>query len=123
MQTINDRFRIIFEESGLSQKAFADAIKRSRGEVANIIYDKTAPKEKIIEAVCERFGYSEEWVVNGLEPKKVDRTRDEKIAELVGAAMNGSNGFKKAVIEMLCSRSEDELKVLEKALRDIYEKL
>ena len=55
MCSINERFRIIFKESGLSQEKFADKIKRSRGEVANIIYDKTVPKDKIIEA------YGEEW--------------------------------------------------------------
>ena len=43
MYSINKRFREVFEDSGLSQEKFASRIHRSRGEVANIIYDKVVP--------------------------------------------------------------------------------
>ena len=46
-----------------------------------------------------------------------------EIAELVGQALNGSNEFKKAVIRMICSRTDSELKVLEDALRIVYESI
>ena len=121
MSAINDRFRIIFKESGLSQNDFANRIKRSRGEVANIIYDKTEAKDKIIESVCEQFGISEDWLRYGLEPMRVEKTREEEIAELVGSALTGSNDFKKAVIRMICSRTDEELKTLEAALLAVYE--
>ena len=121
MSTVNDRFRVVFKESGLSQKDFADRIKRSRGEVANIIYDKTEAKDKIIESVCEAFNIQEDWLRYGLEPMRAERSKEEEIAELVGAALAGSNDFKKSVIRMICSRTDDELKVLESALLAVYE--
>lgn len=121
MSTVNDRFRVVFKESGLSQKDFADRIKRSRGEVANIIYDKTEAKDKIIESVCESFNIQEDWLRYGLEPMRAERSKEEEIAELVGAALAGSNDFKKSVIRMICSRTDDELKVLESALLAVYE--
>lgn len=121
MYSINVRFREIFESSGLSQDKFAKRIKRSRGEVANIIYDKVVPRQEIIEAVCEEFGYCIEWLRDGLEPKKVVKSKEEEITELVGAALSGSNDFKKAVIRMICSRSDSELLALENALRAVYE--
>lgn len=121
MSTINDRFRIIFKDTGLSQKDFADKIKRSRGEIANIIYDKTEPKDKIIESVCEQFGIQEDWLRYGLEPMRAARSKEEDIAELVGSALTGTSEFKKAVIRMICSRSDSELQALEAALRAVYE--
>lgn len=121
MYSINERFRIIYKESGLSQEKFADKIKRSRGEVANIIYDKTIPKDKIIEATCEAFDIQEDWLRHGLEPMRAARSREEEIAELVGSALSGSRSFKKAVIQMICSRTEEELKTLESALLAVYE--
>lgn len=121
MFTINDRFRIVFKESGLSQKDFADRIKRSRGEVANIIYDKTEAKDNIIKSVCEEFAIQEDWLRYGLDPMRAAKSREEEIAELVGSALSGSNEFKKAVIRMICSRTEDELKTLEAALLSVYE--
>jgi transcriptional regulator with XRE-family HTH domain len=121
MSTINDRFRIIFKDTGLSQKDFADKIKRSRGEIANIIYDKTEPKDKIIESVCEQFGIQEDWLRYGLEPMRAARSKEEEIAELVGSALTGTSEFKKAVIRMICSRSDSDLQALEAALCALYE--
>lgn len=121
MFSINERFRIIYKESGLSQEKFADKIKRSRGEVANIIYDKTIPKDKIIEATCEAFDIQEDWLKHGLEPMRAAKSREDEIAELVGSALSGSSDFKKAVIRMICSRSDEELKALEAALMAVYE--
>lgn len=121
MFSINERFRKIFKESGLSQEKFADKIKRSRGEVANIIYDKTAPKDKIIEATCSAFDIREDWLRHGLEPMRMEKSLDEEIAELVGSALSGSDDFKKAVIRMICSRSDADLKVLEDAFRTVWE--
>lgn len=123
MYSINERFRAIFKESGLSQEKFADKIKRSRGEVANIIYDKTVPKDKIIEATCEAFGIQEDWLRHGLEPMRAAKSREEEISELVGSALSGSSDFKKAVIRMICSRSDEELKALESALRAVYDNI
>ena len=123
MTTINERFRIVLKESGLSQKEFADRIKRSRGEIANIIYDKTEAKDKIIESVCEAFGIQEDWMRHGLEPMRAEKSREEEIAELVGSALTGSSDFKKAVIKMICSRTDKELEVLEAALSAVYESI
>lgn len=123
MTTINERFRIVLKESGLSQKEFADRIKRSRGEIANIIYDKTEAKDKIIESVCEAFGIQEDWLRYGLEPMRAEKSREEEIAELVGSALTGSSDFKKAVIKMICSRTDKELEVLEAALSAVYESI
>lgn len=121
MYSINERIREIFDGSGLSQEKFAKRIKRSRGEVANIIYDKVVPKNEIIEAICEEFGYHEDWVKYGLEPKKAAKSKEEEVAELVGSALSGSSEFKKAVIRMICTRTDAELQALEAALRAVYE--
>lgn len=123
MCSINERFRLIFKESGLSQEKFADKIKRSRGEVANIIYDKTVPKDKIIEATCEAFDIQEDWLRHGLEPMRAAKSKEEEISELVGSAFNGSSEFKLAVIRMICSRTDEELKALEAALSAVYESI
>ena len=54
---------------------------------------------------------------------KAAKSREEEISELVGAALNGSSDFKKAVIRMICSRTDKELEALEGALRNIYENI
>ena len=123
MYSVNERIRQILDETGLSQVKFAERIKRSRGEVANVIYDKVVAKENIIKSVCEEFCYHEDWVKYGIEPRKAAKSKEEEIAELVGSALSGSSDFKKAVIRMICSRSYSELQVLEDALITVYENI
>lgn len=123
MYSINERFRIVYKESGLSQEKFADRIKRSRGEVANIIYDKTTVKDQIIASVCDEFSVQEDWLRYGIEPMRAARSEEEEIAELVAQTLNGSSDFKKAVIKMICTRTPEQLQVLEDALRAVYESL
>ena len=121
MFSINERFRIIFKESGLSQEKFAEKINRSRGEVANIIYDKTAPKDQIIKSTCEAFGIQEDWLRHGIGAMRVPKSEEEETFEMVSSILNGSPDFKRAVVKMICSRTPDELRVLEKAFMDVLE--
>lgn len=78
-------------------------------------------KDNIIDAVCESFGIREEWLRYGLEPMRAPKSREEEIAELVGAALNGSNDFRKSAIRALCNCTDAELQTLEKLLSSIYE--
>ena len=79
MFSINARFREVYEDSGLSQEKFAKRIKRSRGEVANIIYDKVVPRDEIIAAVCEEFRIREEWLRTGKGDRKIADTERDKL--------------------------------------------
>ncbi len=123
METINERFCQVLKDSSLSQEAFAKAIKRGRGEIANIVYGKTEPKDNVIEAVCEKFSINESWIRTGEGEMHVPKPREEVIAEMVGSALSGSNEFKRAVVQMICSRTDSELETLEAAIRAIYENL
>ena len=42
---------------------------------------------------------------------------------MVVSALTGSSEFKKAVIRMICSRTDEELKALEEALIAVYESI
>ena len=123
MFSINERFRIVFKESGLSQEKFAEKINRSRGEVANIIYDKTVPKDMIIKATCDAFMIQEDWLRHGIGAMRTAKSEEEEIATLVASVLSGPPDFQRAVVKMICTRSPEELKVLEKALTDVYENI
>ena len=74
------------------------------------------PSDRTISDICRIFDIQEDWLRHGLEPMRAARSREEEIAELVGSALSGSSSFKKAVIQMICSRTDEELKTLESAL-------
>ena len=81
------------------------------------------PSDRTISDICRIFDIQEDWLRYGLEPMRAAKSKEEEIAELVGHALNGSNEFKKAVIRMICSRTDEELKVLEDSLRTVYESI
>ena len=107
----------------LSQKDFSDKLGLSENFVWMIEKGARVPSDRTISDICRIFDIQEDWLRHGLEPMRAAKSKEEEIAELVGQALAGSSEFKKAVIRMICSRSDDELKSLEAALRAVYESI
>lgn len=68
METINERFRNVRNVLGLSQEKFAEDANRTRSEIKNIEYEKTAPSESIIKAVCVAHSVNRRYLELGEEP-------------------------------------------------------
>lgn len=105
----------------LSQKDFADQLNLSENFVWMIEKGNRVPSDRTISDICRIFDIQEDWLRHGLEPMRAARSREEEIAELVGSALSGPSSFKKAVIQMICSRTDEELKTLKSALLAVYE--
>ena len=107
----------------MSQKDFAEQLNLSENFVWMIEKGNRIPSDRTISDICRIFDIQEDWLRHGLEPMRAAKSREEEISELVGSALNGSSDFKKAVIRMICSRTDKELEALEGALRNIYENI
>lgn len=105
----------------ITQQAFADRLGLSQNFVWQVEKGERTPSDRTISDICRIFDIQEDWLRHGLEPMRAAKSREEEIAELVGSALTGSSEFKKSVIRMICSRTDDELKVLEAALLAVYE--
>lgn len=117
------RIKSLRQSENLTQSQFAEKIGLSRNYVAMIEIGQRDPSDRTISDICRIFSVNEDWLRYGIEPMRSAKSREEEIAEMVGAAFSGSADFKQAVIKMICSRTPDELQVLEKALTDIYESI
>lgn len=117
------RIKQIRTEAGITQAQFAEKIGLSRNYVAMMEIGQREPSDRTISDICRIFGINEDWLRYGLEPMRCARSEEEEIAELVGSALTGSSRLKKAVIKMICSKSEAELQALEAMLRELYESL
>lgn len=107
MQNINDRIAIILKESGKTKTAFAKSLKVSQQYISKLT--KTGnPSDILIEDICQKYGYNEEWVRNGTPPKKIfdkvtaylgqiDKGNDEFIKDLIVAYMELDDNSKKAL--------------------------
>lgn len=123
METVSQRITHIVESEKLTKTAFANSINISQPYLSQICSGQREPSDRTISDICRVYGVNEAWLREGVGDMYVPKTREETIAELVGSALTGSNDFKKAVIQMICSRTDQELETLEAALRAIYESL
>lgn len=124
MKTLNERIVYLIDtECDGNKSAFARKINITPAFAAQLYKMERVPSDRTISDICRIFDIQEDWLRHGLEPMRAAKSREEEISELVGSALNGSSDFKKAVIRMICSRTDKELEALEDALRNIYENI
>lgn len=120
---MKNRINAIIQSANISKSKFAESLNVSQAFVSQLCSGAREPSDRTISDICRIFDIQEDWLRYGLEPMRAAKSKEEEIAELVGHALNGSNEFKKAVIRMICSRTDEELKVLEDSLRTVYESI
>ena len=122
MEAINERFCQVLKDSCLSQEAFAKAIKRGRGEIANIVYGKTEPKGNVIEAVCEKFSINETWLRTGAGEMHVPLSRDSQLAKIF-ARVQVSDDERTRLVKAFASLPDEAYPQLYKWFQALMEKL
>ena len=118
---MNTRVTYLRKSLNLTQEEFAKNLGLSRNYIWMIEKGERVPPDRTISDICRIYGIQEDWLRYGLEPMRAAKSEEEQIAELVGSALNGSSRLKKAVIKMICSKSDAELQALEDMLRQLYE--
>ena len=103
----------------MTQKEFAAKLGLSENFIWQIEKGEREPSDRTIADICREFSISENWLRTGEGDMRIPRSREEEIADMVAKAISGTNEFKKAVIRMICTRSEAELESLEKMLKAI----
>lgn len=123
MTTIGEQIRDARKALSLTQKEFSAALGMSENYIWQIEKGQREPSDRTISDICRIFAIREEWLRTGTGEMRPPMTKEEEIAQLVNGAINGSSEFKRAVIKMICSRTDSELEALEAALRSVYENL
>ena len=123
MTTIGEQIRDARKALSLTQKEFSAALGMSENYIWQIEKGQREPSDRTVSDICRIFAIREEWLRTGTGEMREPMTKEEEIAQLVNGAINGSSEFKRAVIKMICSRTDSELEALEAALRSVYESL
>lgn len=125
---IGDRFKLVRSLADeplkkCSQLDFGKMFHVSRDVIANIENGRVEPSAILMENICNKFNISYDWLAHGLEPMHVERSREEELSERAGQILSGDDNFRKAVVKMILSRTDEELDALKSALREIYDNL
>ena len=107
----------------MTQSQFAEKIGLSRNYVWMMENGERVPSDRTISDICRIFNVQEDWLRHGIGAMRTAKSEEEEIAALVASVLAGPPDFQRAVVKMICTRSPEELKVLEKALTDVYENI
>ena len=117
------RFIKIRQDANMTQSQFAEKIGLSRNYVWMMENGERVPSDRTISDICRIFNVQEDWLRHGIGAMRTAKSEEEEIAALVASVLAGPPDFQRAVVKMICTRSPEELKVLEKALTDVYENI
>lgn len=126
--TIGERFKKVRQladtaDQKCSQAAFGKMFEIGRDAVANIENGRVEPSKVLMENICNRFEVSYEWLAFEKGEMLLKKSEEDETAVMVASILDGPPDFQRAVVKMICSRTPEELKVLEKAFMDILENI
>ncbi len=103
---MNERIKKVRKTSGLTQEAFGQRIETTKASVSRLESGEYSPSNQTIKLICQEFGVSREWLVDGSGPMYMEQVPDGPgalVPELM-AALQGRpallEAMKKAVRHM-----------------------
>lgn len=117
---MKDRIRQLRKDLGLNQTDFGDRIGVKQGSIAAYENGLRTPIDAVITSICREFGVNEEWLRYGTGEMYVKLSKDQELAAFVAQVYKeDENSFKRRLLSVLSSLSENEWKLL----ADIAEKI
>ncbi len=74
--TINERVKEVRKLEELTMESFGNKLGVGRSAISNIENNKRNVTDQMIKSICREFGYNEEWLRDGIEPKKPEIDED-----------------------------------------------
>lgn len=116
---MQERIRALRKQLGLNQTEFGAKIGVKQTTIAGYERGSSTPLDAVVSAICREFGVNESWLRTGDAPMFVAQSPDEQITAYVAKTLRGDNEFKKAVLSLLLSRTDEDLAVIERAYHDL----
>lgn len=89
--TVNDRVKEIRKSEKLTLEKFGDKIGVSKGAISKIELGNRNVTDQMIKSICREFGYREEWLRDGIEPKQPEKLDEDELAEYIEDLLSTEN--------------------------------
>lgn len=103
-----ERIKLIITENNLKQKDFASSLGVTGSHISKIVKSaESGISRALAELISDRYGYSLEWILNGVEPKMKQASGDKALTPIQRKAIaqieNLSNEKAAAVLAFMDS--------------------
>ncbi len=89
--TVNDRVKEIRKTEVLTMENFGEKLGVGRTAISNIENGKRNVTDQMIKSICREFGYREEWLRDGIEPKQPPKLEEDELAEYIEDLLSTNN--------------------------------
>ena len=111
---MKDRIRDLRKALQMTQQEFAAKIGASRNSIASYETGARVPLDSVLTLISRTFNVNEDWLRTGEGAMFNEVTRDERVAEFVGEALNGkSDSIKRRMISVLSRMNDDDWSAME----------
>lgn len=81
--TVNERVREIRKLEKLTLEKFGEKLGVGKTAISSIEHGINGVTEQMIKSICREFGYREEWLRDGIEPKQPPKLEEDELAEYI----------------------------------------
>lgn len=79
MSTIGERIKKVRKAKGYTQQKFADELGLKQNTIATYEMNKTAPSDRTISDICQKFRVSEKWLRTGEGQMEIAETQRDQL--------------------------------------------
>jgi transcriptional regulator with XRE-family HTH domain len=120
---LNERIRELRKLLKLTQQAFADQIGFSQNYIWQLEKGERTPSDRTISDICRTFGVDEIWLRDGIGEPFREKSDEERIAEVLGGVLAGSEQSKARLIRAVANLPDELTDAAIEIVRQIAESL
>lgn len=89
--TVNERVREIRKAEKLTLEKFGEKLGVGKTAISSIEHGINGVTDQMIKLICREFGYREEWLRDGIEPKQPPKLEEDELAEYIEDLLSTDN--------------------------------
>lgn len=120
---MKDRISFVRKNSGLNQTEFAEKLNLTKNYISLIENGNRTPSDRTISDICRTFGVDEIWLRDGIGEPFREKSDEERIAEVLGGVLAGSEQSKARLIRAVANLPDELTDAAIEIVRQIAESL
>lgn len=112
MESLNDRIKLVFKDSGLTQMDISKRLNIAQSSVSGIISGKANPSKRTLADIADRFDVNLEWLRDGTGPMKKEHQLKHDLGEFFAEVISTDVPYRDEFILALSELAPEHWKIL-----------
>lgn len=112
MESLNDRIKLVFKDSGLTQMDISKRLNIAQSSVSGIISGKANPSKRTLADIADRFDVNLEWLRDGTGQMKKEHPLKHDLGEFFAEVISTDVPYRDEFILALSELAPEHWKIL-----------